>query len=152
MKVEKKRKNKIFVNFFYDFAVATGAVPGLIWLRPKRIYENPAAKKHIQGGALIVNGSSTFTANNVIVYDDGGRTKETAGALSSYVNHQSYGIGKNVYIFTNYYVAQLKYEGSCHIDPIALNTSLSDASVKVDEFDSTIWDMTGTRAKFVSMP
>lgn len=60
MKVEKKRKNKIFVNFFYDFAVVTGAVPGLIWLRPKRIYENPAAKKHIQGGALIVSNHASL--------------------------------------------------------------------------------------------
>ncbi|MBR7141866.1 MAG: Ig-like domain-containing protein [Clostridia bacterium] len=108
-------------------------------------------RKNGEGGALIVNGAGNFTANNIIVYDKGGRTKENAGQLSSYVNHQSYGKGANVYIFTNYYVSQEKYESNCHIEPITLGTTLTGAGVDKSAFDANIWDLNGDEAKFVSM-
>ncbi len=108
-------------------------------------------RKDGEGGALIINGAAVFVANNVIVYDDGGKTLETAGRLSSYVNHQGYGEGENVYVFTPYYSAQQKYEKQCPIDPIPIDYTLSDANVDISAFDPTIWDMSGDRAKFVSM-
>lgn len=51
----KDIENKKPKYFFYNFAVATGLLPGLLWLRPRRIYSSPAAKERIRGGALIVS-------------------------------------------------------------------------------------------------
>lgn len=45
--------------WFYDFTKVTAAIPGLIWMRPKRIYENKAAKKMIRGGALLCSNHQT---------------------------------------------------------------------------------------------
>lgn len=41
--------------WFFDFVKVTAAIPGLIWLRPKRIWESPAARERIRGGALIAS-------------------------------------------------------------------------------------------------
>ena len=51
-----KKRNKIFGKKFliYDFLRFTGALPGLIWYRPKFVYENEAAKKRIRGGAVLI--------------------------------------------------------------------------------------------------
>ncbi len=38
----------------YDFFRITGAIPGFLWLRPKLIYENDAARRRIRGGALLI--------------------------------------------------------------------------------------------------
>ncbi|MCR5694305.1 MAG: 1-acyl-sn-glycerol-3-phosphate acyltransferase [Clostridia bacterium] len=47
-------------TFIYDFVVVTAA-PGLLWFRPKKIYETPAAKKIPQGGVLMIcNHASVF--------------------------------------------------------------------------------------------
>ena len=40
--------------WFYDFVKLTAALPGLLWFRPKWIYENEAAKKRVRGGAIYV--------------------------------------------------------------------------------------------------
>ena len=54
-KKTKKRKHKNpFRFFFFDFVKWTGAPSALIWLRPKRLYESKAAKKHIRGKAVVV--------------------------------------------------------------------------------------------------
>lgn len=45
---------------FYDFVKITAALPGLIWLRPKVIYENESAKAKIKGGALVISNHSGF--------------------------------------------------------------------------------------------
>ena len=46
----------VFVSrLFYNFVRITGALPGLVWLRPRILYEIPAARKHVRGGALIVS-------------------------------------------------------------------------------------------------
>ncbi len=42
--------------FFYDFVRFTAAIPGIIWFRPKVIYETPDAKKCLKsGGALMIS-------------------------------------------------------------------------------------------------
>lgn len=46
--------------WFYDFVKLTAALPGLIWFRPKWIYENEAAKKRIRGGALVISNHGGF--------------------------------------------------------------------------------------------
>ena len=42
-------------RLFYNFVRVTGALPGLIWLRPRLLYENEAARRHIKGGALLIS-------------------------------------------------------------------------------------------------
>ena len=44
----------MFSNFIYDFVKVTAALPGLIWFRPKWVYENERARKRIRGGALLI--------------------------------------------------------------------------------------------------
>lgn len=44
-----------FNYFFYDFVKATAAIPGVICLRPKWIFENEEAKKKIKGGAVVMS-------------------------------------------------------------------------------------------------
>ena len=44
----------VLSRIFYNFVRITGALPGLIWLRPRILYESPAARKHMKGGGLIV--------------------------------------------------------------------------------------------------
>ncbi len=47
-------------TFIYDFVIATAA-PGLLWFRPKKYFETPAAKKYPKGGAIMIcNHSSVF--------------------------------------------------------------------------------------------
>ena len=60
---EKQNKSKLFSikNLFFDFVRITAA-PGILWFRPKRIYESEAAKKKIKGGAILI-------ANHVGVVD-----------------------------------------------------------------------------------
>lgn len=61
---EKQKKNKTKRNPFrfaaFDFIKITGALSVLIWLRPKRLYENQNAKKHIRGGAVIIANHTNF--------------------------------------------------------------------------------------------
>lgn len=56
--MEQKRTNraKLFSPRYlvYDFVKATASLPGLIWMRPRWIYETEAAKKRIRGGALLI--------------------------------------------------------------------------------------------------
>ena len=59
---EQKKRAKLFSTkyLFVDFIRVTGALPTLIWYRPKFIYENKAAKKRIRGGALLVANHNCF--------------------------------------------------------------------------------------------
>lgn len=52
-KKNKKRKH-FFRYFFFNFVKWTGALPILLWFRPKYYYENRLAKKRIKGGALVI--------------------------------------------------------------------------------------------------
>ena len=58
----KSKKAKFFdLSYFpYDFGRVMGVLPGLIWLRPKWIYENQAAKKRLRGGAILMINHSGF--------------------------------------------------------------------------------------------
>ena len=58
----KNGKAKLFSPrcFVVDFMRFSGALPGLIWLRPKIRYASKAAKKRIRGGALIISNHSSF--------------------------------------------------------------------------------------------
>ena len=49
----KKAKLFSFKNIVLDFVRITAA-PGLLWFRPKHIYENEAAKKKIKGAARVI--------------------------------------------------------------------------------------------------
>ena len=50
----KKHRLISFRYLFFDIAKVTGAIPMLIWFRPKLLYENEQAKKLIRGGALLM--------------------------------------------------------------------------------------------------
>lgn len=49
-----------FQYLFYDFVKITASIPGILWFRPKRLYENANAKKKIHGGALLISNHSGF--------------------------------------------------------------------------------------------
>ena len=51
-----KERNKLFGRrfFVYDFLRVTGVLPGLLWYRPKWVYESEEAKKRIRGGAVLI--------------------------------------------------------------------------------------------------
>ena len=109
-----------------------------------------------EGGAVIVQTGNTLNAKNIIVYDKGGRTTANAGTFTSYVNHKGNGWGthENVYVFTDYYVVHPSktaagYYDGWTVEAIAKDTSLTAANVDTSKFDSTIWNLTGTEAKFV---
>ena len=53
--MSKQPKAKLFSLrcLLMDFVRLTGALPGLIWLRPKRRYTSKQAKKRIRGAALL---------------------------------------------------------------------------------------------------
>ncbi len=57
----KKKDSPVGIRFlFYDFVKYTSAIPMLIFLRPKNIYESENAKKKIRGGAMVVANHTGF--------------------------------------------------------------------------------------------
>ncbi len=54
------KKNKKQRYFLYDFVKATGAIPALLWLRPKITYLNEKSPKRVKGGALIASNHISF--------------------------------------------------------------------------------------------
>ena len=52
-----KKKRRIGSNFFYDFVKVTGAIPALIWIRPRVIHMGQKCPK---GGVLISSNHPTF--------------------------------------------------------------------------------------------
>lgn len=54
----KKEKDNIF---FLDFVRITGAIPALIWKRPKTYYLGDKKKCLVKGGVLIASNHITFT-------------------------------------------------------------------------------------------
>ena len=59
-KQANKAKPVSFRYLFYDFVKLTAALPGLIWLRPKWIFESPAARKRIRGGCVVIANHAGF--------------------------------------------------------------------------------------------
>ena len=53
---------------FYDFVKITAAIPGLIWLRPKVLYENEKARQKLKGGALVVSNHAGFLDPLYVMY------------------------------------------------------------------------------------
>ena len=53
---KKKKKNYLF----YDFVRVTAGIPGMIWLRPRILYENEAARHGLKGGVLLIANHSGF--------------------------------------------------------------------------------------------
>ncbi len=45
---------------FYDFVKVTAALPGILWLRPKYVYQSDKARCRIKGGALVVSNHVGF--------------------------------------------------------------------------------------------
>ena len=60
--MNKPKKSKLFSlkYLFVDFVRVTGAIPTLLWYRPKIIYENKAAGKRVRGGALLISNHNCF--------------------------------------------------------------------------------------------
>lgn len=54
---DKKKKKNYFV---YDLVRITAALPGLLWLRPKKIYESEAARSGLKGGVLVIANHANF--------------------------------------------------------------------------------------------
>ena len=62
-KAKTKKPKAPLLSFKYlptDFIRVTGVLPGLLWLRPKYVYENENAKKKIKGAAIAIANHSTF--------------------------------------------------------------------------------------------
>ena len=53
----ERKKAPLFAwkYLFHDFVKVTAAIPGLIWFRPKLVYESEKARHFIRGGALVVS-------------------------------------------------------------------------------------------------
>ena len=47
-------------NFVYDFAKVTAGLPGLVFHRPKILYESEGAREKIRGGALLIANHVDF--------------------------------------------------------------------------------------------
>lgn len=60
--MSKTNKAKLFSfqYLFYDITKVISALPGLIAFRPKYLFENDAARKHIHGGALLIGNHNGF--------------------------------------------------------------------------------------------
>ena len=66
--IAKKPKLFSFRYLFYDFVKVTAALPGLLWFRPKWIYETPAAKKRLRGGKLLIANHAGFFDPIYVMY------------------------------------------------------------------------------------
>lgn len=59
-KKTKKRRRNPFRFALFDLLKWSRALSVLLWLRPKKLYENKAAKKHIRGGAVLVSNHTNI--------------------------------------------------------------------------------------------
>ena len=59
--LQKDKKKKRPNNFPYDFVKVTGAIPALIWQRPRVIYTSKGIKKKIKKGVLISSNHISLT-------------------------------------------------------------------------------------------
>ncbi len=63
--LKQRKKKKLFYNFWYDFVKFTGAIPVLLWLRPK-IYR--PYKTKIPKGALLISANHKSLTDPVTVH------------------------------------------------------------------------------------
>ena len=59
---DKPGRAKLFPWHYliYDFVKVTASLPGIVWYRPKIVYENKKAKKKIRGGAILISNHIGF--------------------------------------------------------------------------------------------
>lgn len=67
-KDKSKKKRKRQSNFCYNFVKITGAIPVMLWLRPKVVYCGSGKRKKIRGGALVVSNHVAMTDPVSILY------------------------------------------------------------------------------------
>lgn len=67
-KDKSKPKRKRQSNFCYNFVKITGAIPVLLWLRPKVVYCGTDKRRKIRGGALVVSNHVAMTDPIAILY------------------------------------------------------------------------------------
>ena len=68
MSGQKRAKLFSFKDFVMDFIRVSGALPGLLWLRPKIRYTSKAAKKRIRGGALVISNHNSFVDPGYVMF------------------------------------------------------------------------------------
>ena len=68
--MSKPTKAKLFSPrcFVMDFIRVSGALPGLLWLRPKIRYTSKKAKKRLRGGALLISNHVSFVDPGYTMY------------------------------------------------------------------------------------
>ena len=68
MNNQRKAKLFSFKCFVMDFMRVSGALPGLLWLRPKIRYTTEKAKKRIRGGALVISNHTSFLDPGLMMF------------------------------------------------------------------------------------
>ncbi len=68
MSVQKKAKLFSLLCLLMDLIRITGALPGLVWLRPKIRYTAKQAKKRLRGGVLVIANHTSFIDPACMMY------------------------------------------------------------------------------------
>jgi len=68
MSGQKKAKLFSLRCLLMDFVRITGALPGLVWLRPKLCYASEQAKKRLRGGVLVIANHTSFIDPACMMY------------------------------------------------------------------------------------
>ena len=68
MSVQKKAKLFSLRCLLMDLIRITGALPGLVWLRPKIRYTAKQAKKRLRGGVLVIANHTSFIDPACMMY------------------------------------------------------------------------------------
>ena len=68
MSVQKKAKLFSLRCLLMDLIRVTGALPGLVWLRPKIRYTSKQAKKRLRGGVLVIANHTSFIDPACMMY------------------------------------------------------------------------------------
>lgn len=68
MSVQKKAKLFSLRCLLMDLIRITGALPGLVWLRPKIRYTSKQAKKRLRGGVLVIANHTSFIDPACMMY------------------------------------------------------------------------------------
>lgn len=90
---------------------------------------------------------------NVITYNNATNiTKENCGSMAAFIDHSigTISVVENVFVFSTYYASKNGTRiPEIEVGSRSLGTTIKQAQIDVDAFDSTIWDMSGDKAKFV---
>ena len=73
--------------------------------------------------------------------------------MAAFIDHSISGtisVVENVFVFSTYYASKNGTRiPEIEVGSRSLGTTIKQAQIDVDAFDSTIWDMSGDKAKFV---